>query len=73
MVLLNLRIKAENLSLYLIQGRTKQVTFLTELKKTEVNIDKGKNFLFVKVTTKNIELYDITGYPNTNTEPWKIK
>lgn len=35
--------------MYMIQGRTKQVPFLAELKHTEVNIDKGKNFLFVKV------------------------
>ena len=33
----------------MIQGRKKQVPFIAELKDTEVNIDKGKNFLFVKV------------------------
>ena len=32
----------------MIQGRTKQVPFVAELKNTEVSIDKGKHFLFVK-------------------------
>lgn len=57
----------------MIQGRTKQVPFVAELKNTELNIEKGKNFLFIKAKVQNISIYDITGYPNTNTQFWSIK
>jgi hypothetical protein len=35
-------------------------------------IDKGANFLFVKVVASNLELFDVTGYPETNQKPWII-
>lgn len=57
----------------MIQGRTKQVPFVAELKNTELNIEKGKNFMFIKAKVQNISIYDITGYPNTNTQFWSIK
>ncbi len=57
----------------MIQGRTKQVPFIAELKNTLVNIDKGKNFLFVKAKVQDIAVYDVTGYPETNTDIWTIK
>lgn len=30
------------------------------------NIDKGSNFMFIKVKVKGLNIDDLTGYPDTN-------
>ncbi len=57
----------------MIQGRTMQVPFVAQIKGADVNIDKGGNFFFIKAVVDQITVDDLTGYPNTNTKPWKTK
>ena len=72
-VLLKMVVKVESLEMYMIQGRTKQVPFVALLNNADINIDKGGNFFFIKAMVDSMTVDDITGYPKTNTEPWKIK
>jgi hypothetical protein len=64
--LLNIEIKLKKLSLNLINGRTGFVMLNGQLDNTICNIDKGSNFMFVKVKVKGLNIDDLTGYPNTN-------
>jgi len=34
-----------------------------------MSIDKGSQFLFFKLNAEDLKLYDVTGYPKTNTKP----
>jgi hypothetical protein len=51
-MLMKIFIKADRLSINLIQGRTKQVPFNSKIKDAEVNIDKGITSFFIKAKVK---------------------
>lgn len=56
----------------LINGINNVVIFNTKANDIKATIDKGTQFIFFKLNAEKLELFDVTGYPNTNTKPNKI-
>lgn len=55
-----------------MNGHNNVCVFNVKGDKLAMSLDKGSQFMFFKLTGGNVELYDCTNYPHTNTKPFKI-
>lgn len=60
---MHLGLNANTLNINLINGRTHFIMFNALVKDAKLDLDKGNNFMFLKVKAKEFYLNDCTNYP----------
>lgn len=56
----------------MINGLNNVCIFNAKASEMKICLDKGSQFMFFKLTIRDVTLNDCTGYPNTNIKPFKI-